>query len=60
MEEDKRIIAPVFALVVVLSFLFGGIISVSRFKYDTYDCTVKCPNMARSIEVDQTCYCEVK
>jgi len=60
MEDQNRIIGLIGALAAIVGFIIGGFIAVSRFQKDTYDCTVKCPNMAHSIEVDQKCFCEVK
>lgn len=48
------------AIGVVIGFVIGSTSVRSDYKRDTYDCTVKCPNMAHSIEVDQICFCEVK
>lgn len=45
---------------VVIGFVIGSIDARPDYKKDTYDCTVKCPNMAHSIQFNQTCYCEVK
>ena len=41
------------AIGVVIGFVIGSISFRSDSEKDTYDCTVKCPNMAHSIEVDQ-------
>lgn len=45
-------------------FIFGGLIGMvsiwSCFKFDPYECTVKCPSMAHSIQYRNSCYCESK
>ena len=59
--ENESSVAGILGSII---FLIGGIVGMitinSQFKHDTYDCTLKCPNMAHSIEVDQTCFCEIK
>lgn len=60
MYEQNRVIGAIAALAATIGFLIGSFVAVSRFQKDTYDCTVKCPNMAHSIQINQTCYCEVK
>ena len=60
MEEQNRVIGLIGALTAIIGFLIGSFVAVSRFQHDTYDCTVKCPDMAHSIQINQTCYCEIK
>jgi hypothetical protein len=60
METEGRAIVFVTALAAIISYLIGSFVAVSRFQKDTYDCTVKCPDMAHSIQVNQVCYCEVR
>lgn len=60
MEEQNRVISVIAALAAIIGFLIGSFVAVSRFQKDTYDCTVKCPDMAHSIQINQTCFCEVK
>ena len=60
MEEQNRIISVIGALTAIIGFIIGSFVAVSRFQKDTYDCTVKCPDMAHSIRVGEICYCEVK
>ena len=60
METEGRAIVFVTALAAIISYLVGSFVAVSRFQKDTYDCTVKCPDMAHSIQVNQVCYCEVR
>ena len=60
METEGRPFVFIIALAAIISYLIGSFVAVSRFQKDTYDCTVKCPNMAHSIQINQACYCEVK
>ena len=60
MYDQNRSIVIIGALTATIGFLIGVFVTVSRFQKDTYDCTVKCPNNAHSISINQTCYCEVK
>jgi hypothetical protein len=60
METEGRAIVFVTALTAIISYLIGSFVAVSRFQKDTYDCTIKCPDMAHSIQVNQVCYCEVR
>lgn len=60
METEGRAIVFVTALAAIISYLIGSFVAVSRFQKDTYDCTIKCPDMAHSIQVNQVCYCEAK
>ena len=60
METEGRAIVFVTALAAIISYLVGSFVAVSRFQKDTYDCTIKCPDMAHSIQVNQVCYCEVR
>jgi hypothetical protein len=60
METEGRAIVFVISLAAIISYLIGSFVAVSRFQKDTYDCTVKCPDMAHSIQVNQVCYCEVR
>lgn len=60
METENRSFAFAVALTALISYMVGSLVAVSRFKKDTYDCTVKCPNMAHSIQINQTCFCEEK
>lgn len=60
MEEHNRIIGLIGALASIIGFLIGSFVTVSRFQKDTYDCTIKCPDMAHSIQINQKCYCEVR
>ena len=60
METEGRAIVFVTALAAIISYLIGSFVAVSRFQKDTYDCTIKCPDMAHSIQVNQVCYCEVR
>jgi hypothetical protein len=43
-----------------IGIVFGVAIEGSVHDFDTYDCTIKCPNNSHSIEFNQVCYCEVK
>jgi len=62
--EKKEIATNKIALGLVFGFLFGFLFGcflvISEYQIDTYDCTVKCPNMAHSIYAYDKCYCEVK
>lgn len=49
METEGRAIVFVTALAAIISYLVGSFVAVSRFQKDTYDCTIKCPDMAHSI-----------
>ena len=60
MENESRAIAYIISVSLLVGIMVGAIVINSRFQRDTYDCTVKCPNMAHSISVDEKCYCEVK
>ncbi len=60
MEEQSRITGVIGALTAIIGFIIGIFVAVSRFQRDTYDCTIKCPDMAHSIQVNQVCYCEIK
>jgi len=60
METEGRAIVVITALAAIISYLIGSFVAVSRFQKDTYDCTIKCPDMAHSIQVNQVCYCEVR
>jgi hypothetical protein len=60
MENESRAIAYIISVSLLVGIMVGAILINSRFQRDTYDCTVKCPNMAHSIYVDEKCYCEVK
>jgi hypothetical protein len=60
METEGRAIVFVISLAAIISYLIGSFVAVSRFQKDTYDCTIKCPDMAHSIQVNQVCYCEVR
>jgi hypothetical protein len=60
MENEGRAIAYIISVSILIGVMLGAIAINSRFQHDTYDCTVKCPNMAHSIEVDQKCFCEAK
>jgi uncharacterized protein YneF (UPF0154 family) len=60
MEEQNRIIVIFGALAAIVGFIIGSFVAVSRFQKDTYDCTVKCPDMNHSIQYNQICYCEIK
>lgn len=53
-------IGIVVGAIAIIAFIFGIYVSASRFQKDTYDCTVKCPDMAHSIYAYDKCYCEVK
>lgn len=52
------------ALMIPFFFVLGGLIGIfsiwSCFKFDTYECTVRCPSMAHSIQYRNSCYCEAK
>jgi hypothetical protein len=60
MENESRVIAYIISVSLLVGIMVGAIVINSRFQRDTYDCTVKCPNNAHSISVDEKCYCEVK
>ena len=60
METEGRAIVFVTALAAIISYLIGSFVAVSRFQKDTYDCTIKCPDMAHSIQLNVVCYCEAK
>lgn len=48
----------------VVTFWLGVLTGVfgerAAYKKDIYDCTVKCPDLAHSFQVNQTYLCEVK
>lgn len=58
--NEGNAIASMVSISILVGLILGAIVINSRFQRDTYDCTVKCPNMAHSIYVDDNCYCEVK
>lgn len=60
MENESRAIAYIISVSLLVGIMVGAILINSRFQRDTYDCTVKCPDNAHSISVDEKCYCEVK
>jgi hypothetical protein len=60
MENESRVIAYIISVSLLVGIMVGAIVINSRFQRDTYDCTVKCPDNAHSISVDEKCYCEVK
>ena len=60
METEGRAFIFIIALAAIISYLIGSFVAVSRFKKDTYECTIKCPQNAHSIRVGEICYCEVK
>ena len=60
METEGRAIVAAICVVALIGFMIGSFVTVSKFGINTYDCTVKCPDMVHSIQYNQTCYCEVK
>ena len=60
-HEVERTISGIFCGVL---FILGGLIGYfsfwNQYKLNPNDCTVKCPDMAHSIQYNQKCYCEVK
>lgn len=60
MKTESRAVVMLGCFIFLIGAIVGMIAINSQFKHDTYDCTVKCPDNAHSIEVDQTCFCEVK
>ena len=57
--DNNRVAAIISSIVFFVGFLIGAAVIGSKFKNDTYDCTVKCL-MAHSIQYNENCYCEVK
>lgn len=58
---NESALLPIMVAFLLCIGICGGIFTErSTYKQDTYDCTVKCPNMAHSIKVGEVCYCEVK
>lgn len=60
METEGRAIVAAICVTFFIGFMIGSFVTVSKFGFNTYDCTVKCPDMAHSIQHNQKCYCEVK
>ena len=60
METEGRAIVAAICVTALIGFMIGSFVTVSKFQINTYDCTVKCPDMAHSIQINQTCYCEIK
>ena len=60
MEEEGRAFVYAGLAAIFVGFVVGAVVINSRFQRDTYDCTVKCPDNAHSISVDEKCFCEVK
>lgn len=59
--RDESSLMLIFAAILICIGLCGGTLSErSAYQQDTYECTIKCPNMAHSISINQVCYCEVK
>lgn len=59
MNNEVAVIAGI-PFLVGIGFLFGILSEGSVYDFDTYDCTIKCPDNSHSIEFNQVCYCEVK
>jgi len=57
--DNNRVAAIISSIVFFVGFLIGAAVIGSRFKNDTYDCTVKCL-MSHSIQYNEKCFCEVK
>ena len=57
MNNQYLIIPVILAAIFATGVVFG--INLA-YQVDTYQCTIKCPNMAHSISINQVCYCEVK
>ena len=58
--DNTRIVGILCSFVFIIGAIVGMLSISAKYKADTYDCTVKCPDMAHSIQINQTCYCEVK
>lgn len=58
--DNTRIIGILCSFVFLIGAIIGMLSISSKYKADTYDCTVKCPNNSHSIYVDEKCFCEVK
>lgn len=60
MEGEGRVISIFLSIAALLGFIVGAIAINANYQKDTYDCTVKCPDNAHSIYVNEKCYCEIK
>lgn len=58
--SEGNAIASMISISILIGVILGAIVINSTFQRDTYDCTVKCPDNAHSIYVNEKCYCEIK
>jgi hypothetical protein len=55
-----RVAISISLFSLVSGILLGMIIISNNSKFDTYKCTTICPNMSRSIQFGEDCYCKAR
>lgn len=60
METESRAVSLLISIAALIGFIAGALVINSNYQKDTYDCTVKCPDNAHSIYINEKCYCEIK
>lgn len=56
--NDTAVGAGVIGAIAMLLITLGVWLGAAPYRHDTFDCTNKCGG-AHSIELNQTCFCEV-
>ena len=60
MDEGAIIVGSLIGLTITIGLAIGIYAERASYQKDTYDCTVKCPQMVHSISYNGVCYCETK